>query len=105
VLVLGIAASALIARTVTKRGLQPLSALADSLKQIGPNRLHERLGAGSWPRELQPVARAFDEMLDRLEDSFTRLSQFSADLAHELRTPIGNLRGEAEVALTRLRSP
>jgi two-component system heavy metal sensor histidine kinase CusS len=43
-------------------------------------------------------------MLDRLEDSFTRLSQFSADLAHELRTPIGNMLGEAQVALTRERS-
>jgi two-component system heavy metal sensor histidine kinase CusS len=44
-------------------------------------------------------------MLERLEDSFTRLSQFSADLAHELRTPIANLLGEAEVALTRPRTP
>jgi len=43
-------------------------------------------------------------MLGRLEDSFTRLSQFSADLAHELRTPIGNMLGEAQVALTRDRS-
>jgi two-component system heavy metal sensor histidine kinase CusS len=43
-------------------------------------------------------------MLGRLEDSFTRLSQFSADLAHELRTPIGNMLGEAQVALTRERS-
>jgi two-component system heavy metal sensor histidine kinase CusS len=44
-------------------------------------------------------------MLGRLEDSFTRLSQFSADLAHELRTPIGNMLGEAQVALTRKRTP
>jgi len=44
-------------------------------------------------------------MLNRLEDSFTRLSQFSFDLAHELRTPINNLMGEAEVALSRLRTP
>src|SRR2546423_8819515 len=43
-------------------------------------------------------------MLGRLEDSFTRLSQFSADLAHELRTPIGNMLGEAQVALIRERS-
>jgi two-component system heavy metal sensor histidine kinase CusS len=54
---------------------------------------------------LQPVAIAFDDMLDRLEDSFTRLSQFSADLAHELRTPLANIRGEAEVALNQVRSP
>jgi two-component system heavy metal sensor histidine kinase CusS len=44
-------------------------------------------------------------MLDRLQDSFTRLSGFSADLAHELRTPINNLRGEAGVALSQARSP
>jgi two-component system heavy metal sensor histidine kinase CusS len=44
-------------------------------------------------------------MLERLEDSFTRLSQFSADLAHELRTPIANMLGEAQVTLTRTRSP
>src|SRR4029453_13982588 len=56
------------------------------------------------PRELQPMAIAFDEMLKRLDDSFTRLSQFSADLAHELRTPIANMLGEAQVALSRDRS-
>ena len=76
-----------------------------SLKRVGPERLHERVPPADWPRELQPVAIAFDDMLDRLEDSFTRLSQFSADLAHELRTPLANIRGEAEVALTRPRSP
>jgi two-component system heavy metal sensor histidine kinase CusS len=76
-----------------------------SLQRIGPERLHERLSASSWPAELQPVATAFDAVLERLEDSFTRLSQFSADLAHELRTPIANLRGESEVALTRPRTP
>src|SRR5204863_7101467 len=56
------------------------------------------------PTELRPLAASFDDMLGRLEDSFTRLSQFSADLAHELRTPIGNMLGEAQVALTRERS-
>jgi two-component system heavy metal sensor histidine kinase CusS len=58
----------------------------------------------AWPRELQPLAIAFDDMLERLDDSFTRLSQFSADLAHELRTPIANMMGEAQVALTRDRT-
>ncbi|MDQ6625592.1 MAG: heavy metal sensor histidine kinase, partial [Verrucomicrobiota bacterium] len=65
----------------------------------------ERLTHTGWPRELQPLAAGFDHMLDRLEESFTRLSQFSADLAHELRTPVANIRGESEVALTRSRTP
>jgi two-component system heavy metal sensor histidine kinase CusS len=104
VLALGVLASALIAITVTKRGLRPLGKMTRALKRVGPKQLHERATAVGWPRELQPFAVAFDGMLDRLEDSFTRLSQFSADLAHELRTPIANIRGEAEVALTRQRS-
>jgi two-component system heavy metal sensor histidine kinase CusS len=94
-----------IALTVTRKGLRPITEMTDSLKRIGPKRLHERIPPEGWPRELRPLAVAFDEMLDRLEDSFTRLSQFSADLAHELRTPIANIRGEGEVALTRSRTP
>jgi two-component system heavy metal sensor histidine kinase CusS len=72
-----------------------------SLERIGPTHLNERVASANWPRELQPMAIAFDEMLKRLDDSFTRLSQFSADLAHELRTPIANMLGEAQVALSR----
>src|SRR5204862_2573013 len=101
----GILASTVIALTVTRKGLRPVREMTRSLKLIGPKRLHERIPPEGWPSELRPLAVAFDEMLDRLEDSFTRLSQFSADLAHELRTPIANIRGEAEVALTRPRSP
>jgi two-component system heavy metal sensor histidine kinase CusS len=104
VLALGVAASAIIAWSVTKRGLRPLGKMTRALKRAGPKQLHERVTTVGWPRELQPLAIAFDEMLARLEDSFVRLSQFSADIAHELRTPIGNIRGEAEVALTRSRS-
>jgi two-component system heavy metal sensor histidine kinase CusS len=104
VLALGVAASAIIAWTVTQRGLRPLGKMTRALKRVGPKQLHERMGTVGWPREVGPLAVAFDDMLTRLEDSFVRLSQFSADIAHELRTPIGNIRGEAEVALTRSRS-
>jgi two-component system heavy metal sensor histidine kinase CusS len=104
-LALGVLAAVVIAFTVTKRSLRPLAEMTRSLKRVGPKHLHERTPVTSWPRELQPMVIAFDEMLDRLEDSFTRLSQFSADLAHELRTPIANIRGEGEVALTRARTP
>jgi len=99
-----IVASALIAITVTRHGLRPLGEMTRSLERTGPTHLNERVAQTGWPRELQPLAVAFDDMLARLEDSFTRLSQFSADLAHELRTPIANILGEAQVALTRDRT-
>jgi two-component system heavy metal sensor histidine kinase CusS len=104
VIALGLVASMIIARTVTRRGLRPLTEMTHALQRVGPKQLHERVAAVGWPRELQPLAIAFDDMLERLETSFARLSQFSADLAHELRTPIANIRGEAEVALTRSRT-
>ena len=105
VLACGLIASAAIAITVTKRGLRPLAEMTRSFERVGPAHLHERVPPAAWPRELRPLAVAFDDMLDRLENSFTRLSQFSADLAHELRTPIANMLGEAQVTLTRTRSP
>src|SRR5207244_9308870 len=77
----------------------------DAAHRITPPQLHERIGPVHWPTELTALATTFDAMLTRLEDSFTRLSQFSVDLAHELRTPINNLMGEAEVALARPRTP
>ena len=101
----GILASAIIAITVTKHGLRPLAEMTRSLERIGPTHLNERVAPAGWPRELKPLAFAFDEMLSRLEDSFNRLSQFSADLAHELRTPVANIMGEGQVALTRERTP
>ena len=104
VVALGILAAALIARNVVKRGLRPLTEMQRSLEEVHPPDFSERIQPERLPRELQPLAIAFDDMLKRLDNSFTRLSQFSADLAHELRTPIGNMLGEAQVALTRDRT-
>jgi two-component system heavy metal sensor histidine kinase CusS len=99
-----VVASVLVSVTVARRGLRPLTEMTGMLTRITPTHLNERIEPRQWPRELQPLARAFDAMLNRLEDSFTRLSQFSADLAHELRTPLGNILGTAQVALTRDRT-
>jgi two-component system heavy metal sensor histidine kinase CusS len=105
VLLLGIVLSAGAGVSVARRGMRPLKEITKAAQRITATRLHERIDPAQWPKELTALTVAFDEMLDRLEDSFTRLSQFSADLAHELRTPINNLMGEAEVALSRIRTP
>lgn len=104
VLALGVIASAVIAVTVTRRGLRPLAKMRRMFERVQPAHLSERIEPARWPTELRPLAASFDDMLGRLEDSFTRLSQFSADLAHELRTPVGNMLGEAQVTLTRDRT-
>jgi two-component system, OmpR family, heavy metal sensor histidine kinase CusS len=101
VVALGILFSCAVGVFVARQGLQPLEDITRATDRITANQLHERIGQYDWPEELTSLARRFDQMLDRLEDSFGRLSRFSADLAHELRTPINNLRGEAGVALSR----
>ena len=90
---------------VSRKGLAPLQKITQLTERITASQLHERILGTGWPAELASLARSFDRMLDRLEDSFNRLSQFSADLAHELRTPINNLCGEASVALSQSRTP
>ena len=66
--------------------------------------MDDRVPLGTVPAELHDLAKAFNAMLSRLEDSFRRLSDFSSDLAHEMRTPISNLMTQTEVALSRSRS-
>ena len=107
-IILAVAIAALLAgllgALVARAGLAPLRSLARRAGAISASRLDERLPAEGVPAELREVAGAFNRTLQRLEDSFRRLSQFSADLAHDLRTPIGNLLGEAQVALNRPRT-
>ncbi|MCX8045089.1 MAG: heavy metal sensor histidine kinase [Desulfobacterota bacterium] len=100
----GILTSALAAIMVARRALRPLDDITRTIRRIKATQLNERVTQSRWPRELAELATSFDEMLNRLEDSFARLSQFSFDLAHELRTPINNLMGEAEVALAKPRT-
>jgi two-component system heavy metal sensor histidine kinase CusS len=104
VVLLGMLFSGVAGILVARRGLRPLKAITDATERITASQLHERMVANGWPEELDCLARSFDRMLDRLEDSFQRLSRFSADLAHELRTPVNNLRGEAGVALSQART-
>jgi len=104
VLIIGVCFSMIAGFWITKKGLRPLNKITQAVQAITINHLDDTISSEKWPRELTLLAVAFDEMLDRLDQSFARLSQFSADLAHELRTPINNLMGETEVALGRQRT-
>jgi two-component system heavy metal sensor histidine kinase CusS len=89
---------------IAHRSTRPLREVAETARQIGSSTLNERIDAEGYPVELRVLADAFNAMLERLEESFARLSRFSADIAHELRTPVNNIRGETEVALARART-
>ena len=78
--------------------------LAAAANRISARPMSERLSVVRTPTELVDSTLAFNRMLDRLEAAFRRLSEFSSDLAHDLRTPINNLLGEAQVALAKPRS-
>ena len=101
VLLAAVAAGYLIAR----RAMRPVARLAEIVDELGAGQLHRRVVDEPWPSELRTLAANFDRLLGRLETSFNRISRFSADIAHELRTPLHILRGEAEIALSRGRSP
>lgn len=90
---------------IARRGTRPLREVAETARRIGSSTLNERIRAEGYPVEIRVLATAFNAMLERLEESFARLSRFSADIAHELRTPVNNIRGEAEVTLARARTP
>ncbi len=102
-LVISALVSALLGWMVARSGLNPLRAVTSVAASISANSLKERIALTSVPLELQQLVITFNAMLSRLDDAFVRLSNFSADIAHELRTPLSNLMTETEVVLSKKR--
>jgi two-component system heavy metal sensor histidine kinase CusS len=101
-LVLTVSAAGL-GHLIAKRGLRPLRRIRDETALIEAHDLHRRLDASRFPEELTDLVMALNGALARLEIAFTRLEDFSSDLAHELRTPMQNLRAELEGRILRPR--
>jgi two-component system heavy metal sensor histidine kinase CusS len=89
---------------IARAGLQPLKKMSDKAQTLSPQTLSERLTVSALPDELSDLAQAFNGALDRMENAYKQLEAFNADVAHELRTPLANLIGETQVALSRERS-
>ncbi len=103
-LVTAAVASSLLGGYVVRQTLRPLRTLADEARHITAGRLQRRLTAEHVPVELEQLAQSLNGMLARLQQDFERLSGFSGDLAHELRTPITNMLTQVQVVLAHPRS-
>jgi two-component system, OmpR family, heavy metal sensor histidine kinase CusS len=99
ILALSFCCACVVGYAIAKSGMRPVTAMTDAARRIKSSTLGERMPTDRLPTELLSLASTFNQMLERLQDAFTRLSTLSGDLAHELRTPINNMRGEIEVAL------
>ncbi|MBL1261172.1 MAG: heavy metal sensor histidine kinase [Thiotrichaceae bacterium] len=88
---------------VVRHGHRPLRNIVDQIRRISANELNTRLVPEAVPTELTELALSFNELLQRMEEAFNRLANFSADIAHELRTPVTNLMTQTQVALSQAR--
>lgn len=102
-LIIALIVSIFVGRFIANKGLKPIALMTNELSQIQSLELHGRLST-DLPIELMALGMAFNGLLDRIQESMRKLSQFSADIAHEIRTPINNLRGEIEVSLSKCRT-
>jgi two-component system heavy metal sensor histidine kinase CusS len=100
----GVMAAFLMSYLLVRRALSPLRAIARSAENFTVDNLASRIEVGNVPQELKTLIVSLNTMFAGFEQGFNRLSRFTADLAHDMRTPLGNLRGATEVALARPRS-
>ena len=98
--------AALFLRFMARRALKPISRIIDTAREIGQGQeLSKRIPVLKIKDELGQLALTFNEMMNRLENSFAQMRQFSSDASHELRTPLTVLKGQNELILSKQRKP
>lgn len=97
---LAIAISGVLGWLAARQGLAPLRAMRAKAAAVSGHQFSERMPVQAVPVEMADLAAELNDMMDRLQDDYRRLSEFSSDLAHELRTPISNLLTQTQVALS-----
>jgi len=102
--ILAVLLSAALHWFITSRGLQPLQTLSKKAKLVSGQDIKQRMPVDHLPVEIAGLSETLNNMLERLDDSFRRLENFSSDIAHELRTPINNLMMQTQVTLSKPRS-
>lgn len=96
--------SAALVAWLLNRGFRPVDTIAEQIARVGVTHLKDRISTQNIPRELIPIVDRLNRLLERVEAAVIREKSLTADMAHELRTPLAGLRTGAELALTRLRS-
>ncbi len=103
IFIFGAAASLLVAGVIgwflARKALGPVAGITATARRIGAENLNERIEIENRGDEIGMLATTVNEMIERLEDSFKQIKQFSADASHELKTPLTILKGEMEIAL------
>jgi two-component system heavy metal sensor histidine kinase CusS len=102
--VVGALGSAALGYYIARVGMRPIERLSREAQELSPGDLSRRLQTGTLAPELSQLADSFNGALARLEAAYQQLEAFNADVAHELRTPLGNLIGQTQVTLSRERN-
>lgn len=105
ILLVALLMSTLLGWLAIRYSLRPLSAIINEIRSVSATQLKRQLDTSQVPKELAQLCLSLNEMMQRVDEAFQRLSDYSSDIAHELRTPVTSLMTQTQVALSATRTP